>query len=85
VLEPLRSAEKLGAVHLQFAPWITAGGDARKHVEHCADRMKEWLTSVESRNVELLDRPPIGIIHLTFVILTFDSEGRFDTDAFQQQ
>jgi uncharacterized protein YecE (DUF72 family) len=34
-VEPLRLAGKLGAVHFQFAPWITSGGEPRKHVEHC--------------------------------------------------
>jgi uncharacterized protein YecE (DUF72 family) len=50
-LEPLRAAGKLGAVHFQFAPWITSGGEDRKHVEHCVSTMSGLLTAVEFRNV----------------------------------
>jgi uncharacterized protein YecE (DUF72 family) len=50
-MEPLRLTRKLGAVHFQFAPWITAGGAARKHVEHCAKVMEGRLMAVEFRNI----------------------------------
>jgi uncharacterized protein YecE (DUF72 family) len=50
-IEPLRLARKLGAIHFQFAPWITSGGAARKHVEHCARVMEGRLMAVEFRNV----------------------------------
>jgi uncharacterized protein YecE (DUF72 family) len=50
-LEPLRAAGKLGAVLFQFAPWITSGGDDRKHVEHCLSTMSGRLTAVEFRNM----------------------------------
>src|SRR3954454_4731456 len=46
-IEPLRLTGKLGAIHFQFAPWITAGGNARKHVEHCASVMAGWQKAVE--------------------------------------
>ena len=49
-IEPLRLANKLGAIHFQFAPWITSGGDPRKHVEHCAIVMEGRLMAVEFRN-----------------------------------
>ena len=49
-LDPLRRAGKLGAVHFQFAPWITSGGEPRKHVEHCLSTMSGVLTAVEFRN-----------------------------------
>jgi len=49
-IEPLRWTGKLGAIHFQFAPWITAGGNARKHVEHCASVMAGWPMAVEFRN-----------------------------------
>ncbi len=39
-LEPLRIAGKLGAIHFQFAPWITSGGAPRRHVEHCVAVMQ---------------------------------------------
>jgi len=51
-LEPLRRAGKLGAIHFQFAPWLTSGGASRKHVEHCADVMQgRGLMAVEFRNI----------------------------------
>jgi uncharacterized protein YecE (DUF72 family) len=49
-VEPLRLCGKLGALHFQFAPWITSGGEARKHVEHCVDVMQGRLMAVEFRN-----------------------------------
>ena len=49
-VEPLRLAGKLAAIHFQFAPWITSGGAARKHVEHCATVMQGRLMAVEFRN-----------------------------------
>jgi uncharacterized protein YecE (DUF72 family) len=48
----LRRAGKLGAIHFQFAPWMTSGGATRKHVEHCADVMQgKGLMAVEFRNI----------------------------------
>src|SRR5688572_14000440 len=50
-IEPLRVNGKLGAVHFQFAPWITAGGPPRKHVEHCVKVMEgHGRMAVEFRN-----------------------------------
>jgi uncharacterized protein YecE (DUF72 family) len=49
-IEPLRSGGKLGAIHFQFAPWITSGGEPRKHVEHCVEVMQGRLMAVEFRN-----------------------------------
>jgi uncharacterized protein YecE (DUF72 family) len=50
-LEPLRHHDKLGAVHFQFAPWITSGGPPRKHVEHCVKMMESrGLMAIEFRN-----------------------------------
>src|SRR5689334_2072268 len=50
-IEPLRLNRKLGAIHFQFAPWITSGGADRKHVEHCAKVMERRLMAVEFRNI----------------------------------
>jgi uncharacterized protein YecE (DUF72 family) len=50
-LAPLHAAGKLGALHFQFAPWITSGGEARKHVEHCASMTEGFVVAVEFRNV----------------------------------
>src|SRR5262245_47379660 len=50
-IEPLRLNGKLGAIHFQFAPWITSGGPPRKHVEHCVKIMEgHGLMAVEFRN-----------------------------------
>jgi uncharacterized protein YecE (DUF72 family) len=49
-LEPLHAAGKLGAIHFQFAPWITSRGDARQLVEHCARVMEGTTMAVEFRN-----------------------------------
>lgn len=42
---------QLGAVHFQFARWITSGGEARQHVERCVAIMAGHLMAVEFRNV----------------------------------
>jgi len=50
-VEPLRLNGKLGAIHFQFAPWVTSGGPPRKHVEHCVRMMEgRGLMAVEFRN-----------------------------------
>jgi len=49
-VEPLRLAGKLGAIHFQFAPWITSGGESKRHVEHCSTVMQGRLMVVEFRN-----------------------------------
>jgi uncharacterized protein YecE (DUF72 family) len=49
-LEPLHAAGKLGAVHFQFAPWVTSGDDPRRLVEHCVRVMTDTLMAVEFRN-----------------------------------
>ena len=50
-IEPLRHYGKLGAIHFQFAPWVTSGGPPRKHVEHCVRMMEgRGLMAVEFRN-----------------------------------
>jgi len=50
-VEPLRLNAKLGAIHFQFAPWVTSGGPPRKHVEHCVRMMEgRGLMAVEFCN-----------------------------------
>ena len=50
-IEPLRRSGKLGALHFQFAPWITSGGPPRRHVEHCVQIMEgRGPMAVEFRN-----------------------------------
>jgi uncharacterized protein YecE (DUF72 family) len=40
----------LGAVHLQFAPWVVNNEDGRAHVEHCADVMEGFTLAAEFRH-----------------------------------
>ena len=49
-LTPLRDAAKLGAVHFQFAPWVTRNREGIAHVEHCADKMAGHLVAAEFRH-----------------------------------
>lgn len=54
-IEPLRAAGKLGAVHFQFAPWITSAPKDLEHVAHCADFMAGYTMAVEFRNKSWFD------------------------------
>jgi uncharacterized protein YecE (DUF72 family) len=49
-LMPLRASGKLGAVHFQFAPWMTVGPPSRAHIEQCRARLPQDLLSVEFRH-----------------------------------
>jgi uncharacterized protein YecE (DUF72 family) len=49
-LLPLRAAGRLGLVHFQFPPWVTAGAAGRAQVEHCVERMVDHDLSVEFRH-----------------------------------
>jgi uncharacterized protein YecE (DUF72 family) len=49
-LLPLRAAGRLGLVHFQFPPWVTAGAAGRAQVEHCVERMTGHDLSVEFRH-----------------------------------
>ena len=49
-LEPLHAAGKLGAVHFQFAPWLTYSRASREHVAECAERASGHTMSVEFRH-----------------------------------
>ncbi|MDB5802617.1 MAG: hypothetical protein JWL63_3556 [Rhodocyclales bacterium] len=49
-LQPLKTANKLGAVHFQFAPWMLNNRTGCAHIEHCADRMVGHTMAVEFRN-----------------------------------
>lgn len=54
-VEPMRAAGKLGAVHFQFAPWITSAPKDVSHVAHCADMMDGFTLAVEFRNASWFD------------------------------
>ncbi len=57
-IAPLATAGKLGAVHFQFAPWVTSGPGGRAHAEHCTERVAgRHLMAVEFRNRSWFDAP----------------------------
>jgi uncharacterized protein YecE (DUF72 family) len=49
-LEPLKQAGKLGAVLLQFAPWVIANRDGFEQVSLAAERLSGYPLAVEFRN-----------------------------------
>ncbi|WP_296653656.1 DUF72 domain-containing protein [Paraburkholderia sp.] len=55
-IAPLNDAGKLGAVHFQFAPWVTSGPDGLAHVAHCAEQIPPgYRMAVEFRNRSWFD------------------------------
>jgi len=54
---PLDAAGKLGAVHFQFAPWLTSSPDGQQHVTHCAQMMDGFTLAAEFRNKSWFDGP----------------------------
>jgi uncharacterized protein YecE (DUF72 family) len=54
-IKPLQAAGKLGAVHFQFAPWVTSAPDGQTLVRACAERLKGFTVAVEFRNKSWFD------------------------------
>jgi uncharacterized protein YecE (DUF72 family) len=50
VLEIMRNAGKLGAVHMQFAPWVAFHRENFAHLEHCRAMLAGFNVAVEFRN-----------------------------------
>ena len=50
VLEVLRAAGKLGAVHMQFAPWVALHPETFAYLEHCRAMLAGFTVAVEFRN-----------------------------------
>jgi uncharacterized protein YecE (DUF72 family) len=50
VLEVLRDSSKLGAVHMQFAPWVAFHPDTFAYLEHCRAMLAGFTIAVEFRN-----------------------------------
>jgi uncharacterized protein YecE (DUF72 family) len=50
VLDVLRDAGKLGAVHMQFAPWVAFHPDTFAYIEHCRAMLTGFTVAVEFRN-----------------------------------
>lgn len=56
-LEPLRGANKLGVVLLQFPPWFGINRENKAYIERCRATLPEQRLAVEFRNASwLLDR-----------------------------
>ncbi|MDH6461724.1 uncharacterized protein YecE (DUF72 family) [Micromonospora sp. A200] len=49
-LEPLAADDRLGAVLLQFPPWLTRGEAARRRIVELAGRCRPWPVAVELRH-----------------------------------
>ncbi|MEU5789001.1 DUF72 domain-containing protein [Micromonospora purpureochromogenes] len=49
-LEPLAAGDRLGAVLLQFPPWLTRGEAARRRIVELARRCRPWPVAVELRH-----------------------------------
>jgi uncharacterized protein YecE (DUF72 family) len=50
VLELMRGAGKLGAVHMQFAPWVAFHPESFDHIEYCRAMLAGFEVAVEFRN-----------------------------------
>jgi uncharacterized protein YecE (DUF72 family) len=49
-LLPLQASGRLGLVHFQYPPWVTAGPAGRAQIEHCVLRMSGFDLSIEFRH-----------------------------------
>ncbi|MFC0509110.1 DUF72 domain-containing protein [Micromonospora costi] len=54
-LEPVAAAGKLGAVLLQFPPWLVRGAAAERRVAELAERCRPWRVAVELRHASWFD------------------------------
>ena len=50
VLDVLRGAGKLGAVHMQFAPWVAFHPETFAYLEYCRAMLAGYTVAVEFRN-----------------------------------
>ena len=55
VLEVLRAGGRLGAVHMQFAPWVAFHPDTFAYLEHCRAMLAGFTVAVEFRNRSWFD------------------------------
>jgi uncharacterized protein YecE (DUF72 family) len=66
VLEVLRNAGKLGAVHMQFAPWVAFHPESFAYIEHCRAMLAGFAVAVEFRNKTWFDSEKHGARTLAF-------------------
>ncbi|MFC0003751.1 DUF72 domain-containing protein [Micromonospora siamensis] len=65
-LEPIAAADRLGAVLLQFPPWLARGEAARRRIVELAARCRPWRVAVELRHASWFDGPA-AVDTLTFL------------------
>ncbi|MFG1888007.1 DUF72 domain-containing protein [Micromonospora sp. NPDC049051] len=54
-LEPIAAADRLGAVLLQFPPWLARGAAAERRIAELAERCRPWRVAVELRHGSWFD------------------------------
>ncbi|MFI7606220.1 DUF72 domain-containing protein [Micromonospora sp. NPDC049366] len=54
-LDPIAAAGKLGAVLLQFPPWLVRGAAAERRITELAERCRPWRVAVELRHGSWFD------------------------------
>ena len=55
VLDVLRAGGRLGAVHMQFAPWVALHPETFAYLEHCRAMLAGFTVAVEFRNKTWFD------------------------------
>ncbi|MCX4385650.1 DUF72 domain-containing protein [Micromonospora peucetia] len=54
-LAPIAAADRLGAVLLQFPPWLARGDAAQRRIAELAERCRPWRVAVELRHGSWFD------------------------------
>ncbi|MEU4380788.1 DUF72 domain-containing protein [Micromonospora echinofusca] len=54
-LDPIAAADRLGAVLLQFPPWLARGAAAERRIAELAERCRPWRVAVELRHGSWFD------------------------------
>jgi uncharacterized protein YecE (DUF72 family) len=54
-LDPIAAADRLGAVMLQFPPWLARGAGAERRIVELAERCRPWRVGVELRHGSWFD------------------------------
>jgi uncharacterized protein YecE (DUF72 family) len=72
VLVILRDPGRLGAVHMQFAPWVAFHPETFEYLEHCRAMLAGFIVAVEFRNQTWFANDP-----RTARTLDFESENGF--------
>ena len=62
VLQPLRDADKLGAINFQFPPWFVYRAENLEYIRHCRDAFPEDRLSVEFRHRSWLESEHVSTV-----------------------